>query len=732
MGNTIIESLELIKTDTCPEQFLKFIEEIKSIKYISNVQLYYNVKYKGIFIFACINIELPSYGVIDGLDIRKVEENLFYLSPHYPYKAPYTMMNREDFPFSSLSHVNTFIYDNTDEFIFKPYLCLHRGNVDEWFHEVGVSGYVARVKKWLKDATKGELIKHNDGFEPMMRLDSSFGSIVYDTDSIINFIEQNQKSQIIEFRSMRYNKQNIRKVYVDDNFIPTKNIIPCIIIYDKNSDSKDGYLGEYRGELQDFINFLDYKLIERAISRYNNIHNNGYPSIGLCFLIYGIKRPQKLIGQRTNIELLNFFIALNINSKSAKVVISGKEGCRILNHIKQFSPSVAAEISASEHIIDKKLLFVGCGALGSKISLSLARMGVIKQSLVDNDIILPHNLARNALTFDSFENDNIYKSNAMQMIITAMYKKALCKSYKDKIMDFPIEKLNENDYIIDCTASGIVLDYFVSTSGINTPIIRAEIADEGRLGFTFIENKSENVNIKDLRYVLYYEALKNETIYNWLNKVAKNETDFAHQEFSIGFGCSSDTMIIDDAVINIHAGITTSIIKNLSSDDFGSIYINLYHQNDLTKNSVFKITVEPYKVIKNDDWTIKTNQSVLNKIYSIANDKLENGGIFIGNVDNKDKVVRILDIFIPPDNQRSCLFLVRGQIDIEKHLNYISKRTAGLITYVGEWHTHPNMATQMSKTDENTFTGMAKELAKIQFPALLGIFNGNNETFYLS
>ena len=730
MGKTVIESLELSKIEVYPEKFLRFIEELNSIKYIRNLQIYFNEKYEGIFVFAFINIELPSYGVFQGLDIKNCEELLFYISPQYPYKAPYTMMNREDFPFYALPHVNQFIFDGVEP-IFKPHICLHRGDVDEWFHEVGVIGYIARVKQWLKDASKGELIKNNDYFEPMMRLDSSFGSIVYDTDFVIRLIENNKKSLVIEYKSMLFSTQDIRKAYVDDNFTPIENNIPCIIVYDKNSNIKDAYLGKYNAKLKDFIKFLDLELIQRAVRHFNNVPNKAHTPIKSCFLIYGIKRPQTLIGQSSDIEFLNCFIIFNRYFTSAKLNISGEEECRVLRHLNPFSKSIATKISDSANIADKKLLLIGCGALGSKISLSLARMGATEQTLVDDDFISPHNLTRHALQFDFLaEKYNINKAEALQFIIDNMYNKNLCKIYKNKIMNLSIEEINGNDYIIDCTASGIVLDYLVSTNNI-PPIIRAEIADEGKLGLTFIENKNKSLNLKDLRYILYYEALKNEQIYNWLNNNANNKTDFAHQEFSVGFGCNSDTMILDDAVINVHAGITTSIIKNLSHKDFGLIYINLYCQNDLTKNSVSKIVVEPYKIIRRDDWSIKIKQSVLDEIHTIAYEKFENGGIFIGNADKNDKIIRILDIFIPSDNQRSCSYFIRGQEEVEKYLKHISKRTAGLITYVGEWHTHPYMATQMSTTDENTFNSMAKELAKIQFPAILGIFNNNNESMYI-
>ena len=44
-----------------------------------------------------------------------------------------------------------------------------------------------------------------------------------------------------------------------------------------------------------------------------------------------------------------------------------------------------------------KLLFLGCGAIGSKIIFHLARNGYCEMTLVDYDTISPHNLVRHAL-----------------------------------------------------------------------------------------------------------------------------------------------------------------------------------------------------------------------------------------------------------------------------------------------------------------------------------------------
>ena len=68
-----------------------------------------------------------------------------------------------------------------------------------------------------------------------------------------------------------------------------------------------------------------------------------------------------------------------------------------LRLMRSFSRNLATKLSGLADLPRNKIAIVGLGALGSQIFLNLLRPGLGEWVLIDDDILLPHNLARHAL-----------------------------------------------------------------------------------------------------------------------------------------------------------------------------------------------------------------------------------------------------------------------------------------------------------------------------------------------
>ncbi|XZM41620.1 ThiF family adenylyltransferase (plasmid) [Clostridium perfringens] len=118
--------------------------------------------------------------------------------------------------------------------------------------------------------------------------------------------------------------------------------------------------------------------------------------------------------------------------------------------------------------------------MGSKIIFHLARNGYTDISVVDNDILVPHNLVRHALFADS-----ISKNKAKEIInklnnIYIMDKNKNFKYYSESFINFAINTdLSIYDVLIDCSASKSVFS-FISEYSKKLPalVIRAELANK--------------------------------------------------------------------------------------------------------------------------------------------------------------------------------------------------------------------------------------------------------------
>jgi molybdopterin/thiamine biosynthesis adenylyltransferase len=146
-----------------------------------------------------------------------------------------------------------------------------------------------------------------------------------------------------------------------------------------------------------------------------------------------------------------------------------------------------AKRSASNRdaISTKHVAIVGCGSIGSKIAVSLARSGVRKFLLVDEDVFLAGNLVRNELDaraigwhkVDALA-DRIQQIVADAEVVTR--KVALGGQTSALSMDSTLELIGNCDLIIDATANPISFNLCAGTSKRNRkPMVWTEVFGGG-------------------------------------------------------------------------------------------------------------------------------------------------------------------------------------------------------------------------------------------------------------
>ena len=115
------------------------------------------------------------------------------------------------------------------------------------------------------------------------------------------------------------------------------------------------------------------------------------------------------------------------------------------------------------------------------------------------------------------------------------------------------------------------------------------------------------------------------------------------------------------------------------------------------------------KVFQNvDGWSIRIRQSLYEKIVNYTKENLENAGLWMGRIEKSINRITIIDTFIPKDNIRNIDTVTVGKEEVELYLKKVSKKTNGLIEYIGEWHTHISGTALPSQRDLNTFNEVKK------------------------
>lgn len=109
----------------------------------------------------------------------------------------------------------------------------------------------------------------------------------------------------------------------------------------------------------------------------------------------------------------------------------------------------------------KRVGIVGLGSVGSKVAISLARSGVRKFLLVDDDVLLPENVSRNELTWGAV---GVNKVDAVQEALSLISADVEVKCRRTRLAgqesaesaSTALEALSSCDILVDATANSAV------------------------------------------------------------------------------------------------------------------------------------------------------------------------------------------------------------------------------------------------------------------------------------
>jgi len=133
----------------------------------------------------------------------------------------------------------------------------------------------------------------------------------------------------------------------------------------------------------------------------------------------------------------------------------------------------------------RKVAVVGCGSLGSKIAVSLARSGVGGFLLVDDDLFMPDNLVRHDLDWREIGTHKAESvANRIQLVNPAatreVRKHRLGGQESSGGIESLIESLGACDLIIDATAEAPVFNYLcAAVAASEKPMVWGEVFGGG-------------------------------------------------------------------------------------------------------------------------------------------------------------------------------------------------------------------------------------------------------------
>lgn len=160
------------------------------------------------------------------------------------------------------------------------------------------------------------------------------------------------------------------------------------------------------------------------------------------------------------------------------VFLGDNRGHKISVILSEDEQRIGADHNA---LVGKTVGIVGCGSVGSKIAVSLARSGVRSFRLFDDDVMLPGNLVRHDLDWTAIGE---HKAEALSRRLSLVAPDVAVKASTHRIggqeasggSDWAISRLRECDIVIDASADARVFNYLASAiHDANTPFMWVEV-----------------------------------------------------------------------------------------------------------------------------------------------------------------------------------------------------------------------------------------------------------------
>jgi hypothetical protein len=368
---------------------------------------------------------------------------------------------------------------------------------------------------------------------------------------------------------------------------------------------------------------------------------------------------------------------------------------------------------------------VGAGAIGSQVFLNLKRSGFGKWTVIDDDLLYSHNLTKHALLKEHL---GFSKSKSIVEVGNSLLPDSPSNTIHDNFLkpsnDEQIKQnLAQSDLIIDTSASlpvarklaalrlsGRTVSIFLNPSGTDLVLLS--------------EAKDKRVSLDDLEMQYYRMLLRFSSLHNHLD--SPGNVRYSNS-------CRDITSTISQDNVAVFSGVASKAVKALLTNDVSEI--SVWRLNDDGSINKYSQNVCDMRVSMVNGWTVHIDTSVIQILHEARAKKLPNetGGILIGSHDLERKIIYIVDtILSPTDSVEYPTSYYRGIAGLTSRLVEIDKITAGNLTYVGEWHSHPERySLAMSDDDKILFNWISNHMKKVGLPPLMVICGKDDLAMYV-
>jgi integrative and conjugative element protein (TIGR02256 family) len=683
-----------------------------------------------IIVVRCINDQVPSRNAVG---IRAREEFAIVVRPNSE-RPPEVRPLRLDFP--ATLHQNE-TSDNEPLSLclyFEPWKAVKRSWTPQKF--------LSRILWWLTATAKGELHRHDQPVEQLY-FDADF-KIVLPPNGDEDLANPLLELSFTPVRRSDHTTRVFRARFVQSQGASSelRHYLPLVLTLPPVAQSRIRRFPSTLGSLHDDLMTKGVDLLRQL----SNTIRERTPTSGVdmdssIFCLVVIRTPiQRDAGsaiERTEVKAA--LIAENLGSLGVKLGTLFPQGNRAYAvqllagtenepasswrsievsqvEIKQSPTPKLARASAglSDAEADFGGALAGVGALGSAVLEIWTSEGWGRWSILDPDMIEPHNVVRHV---SKERGIGMYKVDVVKAEMEARYPAKELEV--DAIAASAVEWTNSN-------VRGAITDanlFVDATTTLEVPrewSLRADaprsvsifLTPSGKQSVLIAEDSPQSTRLDALE-MQYYRAVLGS---DWGK--AHLTGHFGH--LWVGAGCRDVSQVVAIEDVRLHAALLAREVRLVYAKSTSAITV--WAQD---ADSVRRVSVSISKAYEAliDEWRVVWDEGTAEKLRRIRSEHLPNetGGVIVGYIDHEIESIYIVDVLPPTkDSKGDTSGFVRGVEGLNQELERIRSATANVVDYIGEWHSHPPKASALPSTDDLLLVShLSRILAAEGEPALM-------------
>ncbi|MDB5531497.1 MAG: uncharacterized protein JWR51_4600 [Devosia sp.] len=384
-----------------------------------------------------------------------------------------------------------------------------------------------------------------------------------------------------------------------------------------------------------------------------------------------------------------------------------------------FDTILARLVSGRATALTGKVLVIGAGAIGSSVAESLVREGAFDEwTVLDDDTLLPHNLARHTLTSAQVSSPKVDAlGRRLKSIRPDMIVNGCDENFLSKMSEAATVEINSANVIIDASASVAVARRL---SDLQSPARRSSIFfnPTGTAAVMLVEDSERRFDLRFLE-AIYHRTIQTEPA------LAEHLVDGKTIRYT--GACRMLTSRIPASRVQVLSGLVAGGLSSALADPHATVKIWTLD----AEGSVTTITSAVDGTIDHAlDWTVRMPGSLSRELVDIRSSRLPNetGGALLGIVDAAAKRIDLVAALpAPNDSKEAPTEFIRGTVGLRQVVEKAVERSASQVRYVGEWHSHPRgSSSQPSGIDMQQLAWLSTTMAADGMPGVMFIVGEND------